>query len=162
LINEEALLFAKYLRHEREIGIIAAAGLIIANSQFIYGLLASAFTLGNTGIVKSPNINVYSESGCINEVSSIDWGSLDPGASRSITVYINNTGNIDLRLSLNTERWNPQNATTYINLAWNYSGALIRPKEAMPITLTLTISSSTKGITNFSFDILIIGTEASG
>jgi hypothetical protein len=87
---------------------------------------------------------------------------LDPGASKGIIVYVNNTGNIDLRLSLSTEGWNPQNATTYINLAWNYSGALIRPKEAIPIALTLTISSSTKGIANFSFDILIVGTEASG
>ena len=141
------------------IGAVLVVGLIIANMHSIFGLLSSVFTFGNTGIIKSPNINVYGESGCINEVSLINWGYLQPRETKNVTIYVNNTGNIALNLNLSTENWSPKNAETYINLSSDYSGEEIQPKKVISITLTLTVSESIKEITEFSFDILIIGTE---
>ncbi len=138
---------------------ILAVALVIVNMQSIYGLLASSLGFGNTGIVKSPNINIYLENECINEVSSIDWGFLEPGASKDVTLYVNNTGNIPLRLSFVTESWNPENATTYLGLTWDYAGSQIEPNEVAPVTFTLTVSNSTSGVNGFSFSIVITGTE---
>jgi len=141
------------------IGAALAIGLVLANVNSIYGLLSSLLNIGTTGIVKSPNINVYRESGCINEISSISWGLLDPGASKNVTIYLNNTGNIPLTLTQKTQSWNPTNASTYISLTWDYTGTRIQPKEVIAITLTLKISASIQNITSFSFDLVITGTE---
>jgi len=141
------------------IGIALAIGLVLANVNSIYGLLSSLVNIGTTGIVKSPNIKVYKESGCINEISSISWGLIDPGASKNVTIYLNNTGNVPITLTQKTQSWNPANASTYISLTWDYTGTKIQPQEVIPITLTLKISATIQNINNFSFDLVITGTE---
>ncbi|MEM2922680.1 MAG: hypothetical protein QXF26_10255 [Candidatus Bathyarchaeia archaeon] len=141
------------------IGVALAIGLILANANSIYGLLSSVFSVGTTGIVKSANIKVYRESACINEISSIDWGFLDPGASKSVTIYVNNTGNVPLTLTQETQRWNPSSASTYMTLTWDYAGTKIQPNQVIAIALTLDVSETIQNITSFSFDLVITGTE---
>jgi hypothetical protein len=58
-------------------------------------------------------------------------------------------------ISLATENWNPPNASDHLALNWNYDGRQVDPLEAVPIKLTLTVSSSVHGIESFSFDIII-------
>ncbi|MEM3480033.1 MAG: hypothetical protein QW702_00470 [Candidatus Bathyarchaeia archaeon] len=72
-----------------------------------------------------------------------------------------NTGNVPITLSLSTENWNPSNAGSYMTLTWDYtSETKIQSNSALKVTLTLTVSSSIQGITNFSFNIVITGTES--
>jgi len=142
------------------LGLVLAIGLVVANADSIYGLLTTVFPIGNTGVIASAGLGVYSESQCVNNVSSINWGTLSPGQSKSVTVYVKNTGNVKLTLGMTTENWSPQGASAYLVCGWNYTGQQIQPSQVVAVAFTLTVSSSIQGISSFSFDVRITGTEA--
>ena len=106
------------------------------------------------GGTPTSTIKIYSESDCINEVSSINWGSLSPGQSRDTIVYIKNTGT-PVTLSLSTRNWSPVNAEQYMTLTWDYNNQTIQASNVLRVILTLTVSGSVKNITDFSFEIVI-------
>jgi len=145
----------------RVMGILVAAGLILASVEYTLGLLSSSVRLNSSGVVTSVNLAVYWDSACTNQVTSIDWGMISPGESKSVQVYVKNMGNVPITLSFSTESWNPAGASSYITLTWDYaSGTKIQPNNVLKVTLTLTVSSNIQGITNFSFNIVITGTES--
>jgi len=111
--------------------------------------------ISNAGSLKAIGVGVFWDAGLTNRVSSIDWGILEPGSNVNKTVYIRNEGNIAAKLSMTTSNWSPSNASNYITLNWNYGNQTLNVNEAIQVKLTLSISSSIVGITNFSFDITI-------
>jgi len=122
-------------------------------------VVSSAFTnrtISNAGSVKAVGVGVYWDAGLTNKVSSIDWGLVEPGSNENASVYVRNEGNSIVNLTLSTSNWNPSNASTYMTLTWDYGGQSLSVGEAVQVTLTLWISSNIQGITNFSFDIVIM------
>ncbi len=130
---------------------------IVVSAPAIYGLLTGTRTISSTGSIKTIGVKVYSDSACTNEVSSIDWGTVEPGSTKDTTVYIKNTGNAAVTLSLGTENWSPSSASGYMKLTWNYDGQSISPNANVQTKLTLTVFANATGVTSFSFDILITG-----
>lgn len=116
-------------------------------------------TVSNTGSVTGVGVGVYSDQACTSAVSSISWGMIDPGSNSNRTVYIRNDGNAAATLSLTTSNWNPTTASSYMTLTWNYGGQSLNPNQVVQVRLTLAVSSSVNGITNFSFDITITATS---
>ena len=114
-------------------------------------------TISNIGEVKGIGVGIYWNHSCTTEVSSIDWGIIEPGSSNNVTVYIRNEGNSATSLTMNVSNWNPSNASDFIDLSWNYQGQVINVSEVLEVTFTLIISSEIQGITSFSFDIVIVG-----
>ena len=96
---------------------------------------------------------------CTQSCGSISWSAIPPGNSTSGIVYIKNTGTKSVTLSLTTDSWNPENANGPITLNWNRVGTTLASNQSIDATLTLSVSSSISGITNFGFDIIITGTE---
>jgi archaellum component FlaG (FlaF/FlaG flagellin family) len=142
------------------IGIIISLSILIANANTIFGLLSTAVRVGSTGlVVSSANIGVYWDSLCVRNVTAIDWGTLKPGDSKTVTLYVKNTGNVAMTLSLSTAEWDPQVASTYLSLTWDHQGVIIQPNEVLPVTLTLDVSTDVQDITSFSFNIYITGTQ---
>jgi len=150
---------------------------IVLSTPLIFGLLSSTITISSTGTITtsgggggggggggtpSPTISfkVYWDNECTDEVTTIDWGEIDVGSTKSVTVYIKNEGDTPITLSLNTTDWNPASASDYISLSWDYSGETIDVGAVIEVTLTLTVDSNISGITSFSFNINITGTEA--
>ena len=121
----------------------------------VYALVTNSAIIGSIGSVKAVGVGVYWDSSCTNGVSSMDWSIIEAGSSQNKTVYIKNTGNAAATLSLDTANWNPPSASDHISLAWDYDSQPIAPDAVDEVILTLTISSSISGITNFSFDIII-------
>lgn len=145
----------------KAVGLMVAAGLILASAGYALGLLSYSTCISSSGVIASVNLAVYWDNTCTNSVTAIDWGTISPGGSKSVQVYVKNSGNIPITLSLSTESWNPSNAGNYITLTWDYiSGTKIQPGSVQKITLTLVVSSNVQGITNFSFNIVIAGTES--
>jgi len=122
-------------------------------------LLVTTNTITNVSAVEANGVGVYWDINCSNIVSSIDWGTLEPGSSKNIIVYIRNEADEPQFLNMSTINWNPSKASEYITLIWNYSGRLIYPGEILQIKLVLSISRYIEGISNFSFDILIAGIQ---
>jgi len=114
-------------------------------------------TISNAGSLKAVGVGVYWDAGLTNRVSSIEWGVLEPGSSKNVTVYVRNEGNSVFDLTMYASNWNPSNASDYMTLIWDYGGQSINVGEAAQVTLTLSVSANIEGITTFSFDIVIVG-----
>jgi hypothetical protein len=140
---------------------LAVIGLIMT----AMGALVTTRTVGNTGniavVTPSPavQLGVYSDSGCTSALSSISWGTLSPGNTTTSTMYVRNEGNVAVTLSIQTADWNPANASSYLVFGWNCTGYVLQPSQVVQALLTLTVSSSISGITSFSFDITLAGTQ---
>lgn len=130
-------------------------------SNLITGQFYSATLISNKGTVKVINVGAYWDQNCSNRVYSINWGTLELGSSRNVTIFIKNEGNDVITLFLLTENWDPQNASSFITLEWDYHGKALNPEEIIQVTLNLHIALNTTGIESFSFDIIIgaVGSE---
>jgi hypothetical protein len=141
------------------IGLIAAiaiTGLFL--TVISAGVLTTSTTLSSTGTITSVNVGVYSDSGCTQPLSSINWGSLAPGESTTRTIYLKNTGTAPVTLSMTTTSWTPSNANTYLSLTWNRESYSLTAGNTVQAILTLMASSSAGNITSFSVNIVITGT----
>ena len=130
-------------------------------SGFIVSIAVSATqtstTLSSVGTLKTIGVGVYWDSGLTNRTTAINWGTLDPGTQKSFTMYIRNEGNSPITLTRSASNWNPAAASNYLSLAWNYNGQTINAGASVQVTLTLTVSASITGVSNFTFDITIVG-----
>ncbi|UCD25991.1 MAG: hypothetical protein JSV75_03510 [Candidatus Bathyarchaeota archaeon] len=145
---------------------IASATLILVTFTLALSIVGQALspaqtsrTLSNAGAVRTIGVGVYWDNACTDVTSSIDWGTLEPGSNKNFTYYIRNEGNSPSTLSMYTSNWGPQNAPDYINLSWDYDGQSLNPNEVAQVTFTLSVSASIDGITNFRFDITIVGSD---
>lgn len=132
--------------------------LALSATTQVMSLTQTSAKVSNKGAVKTIGVEVYSDSALTNRVTSIDWGTIDPGSKVNKTVYIKNVGNAASTLSMSTSNWNPSSASTYMTLTWDYSGQTVNVGQAVQVKFTLTTSSSITGITSFSFDITITST----
>ena len=165
--------------HKLLIAILLLASFSIG-ALSVTGLLQSTEILGSSGIAVVPapppaipgapytppsppppeptvEIDIYSDQACTQTLSNIAWGQVEAGASATATMYVKNSGETGVTLSLDTRNWTPSNAPNYMTLTWNYDGTSITPGQIKQITLTLTLSSSCPPMSGFSFNIIIIG-----
>ena len=146
------------LKNSKNLGILVAVVLALASSLVVSGLLTVSKTLSSTGSVKAINVEVFWDLACTQAVDSIDWGTPEPGDSVSRTVYVRNTGSAPMNVSLSASGWVPAEAGDYLTMSWDREGAEIAADEVVQAVLTLDVSGSITGITDFSFDIVIEGT----
>ena len=127
---------------------------------FAFMLLVTTNTIANVSGVVTESVGVYWDSEFASKTTLIDWGTLTPGSVKSNTVYIRNDEVEEpIYLSMSTTKWDPSETSRYITLRWDYTRQRIDPTEVVQITLTLLVSRDIEGISNFSFDILIAGSQ---
>ena len=156
-------------------GLILLAMLSFVGGFSVIGLLQSTENLNSSGIVTQPSppstpspvppepdieIDVYSDSGCTQRISSVEWGSIDAGRSKDKIMYVKNSGEYEVSLSLSTDDWSPSSASNYMDLSWDYDGSILGPGEVERVLITLTVSSSITGINSFNFNIVITGSAS--
>lgn len=147
--------------------LITGAMIILITYTLGLSLVSQAFPatqtskkLSSTGSIQtSAEIGVYSNFQCTTPLTSLSWGTLEPGESQAIVCYIKNEGDTALTLSMYPSGWNPTEATDYLTLSWNYDGNPISPHTSVQVTFTLSVDESIEGITTFSFDVNIVGTS---
>ena len=105
-------------------------------------------------------IDVYSDSACTQPMSSVSWGSIEAGSSVNRVLYVKNSGDDTVTLSLHTDNWDPAGAEDDLHLSWDYDGSALDSGAALKVTLTLSVDGSTNGINDFSFDIIITGSAS--
>ena len=114
--------------------------------------------LPSSGNIAAINVGLYIDYACTQMLNSLDWGDLAPGETIDRLIYLKNTGNTEISLSMTVENWSPSFANGPISLTWNQEGKLLNPGEVTSATLTLATDEDISGITTFSMSILIIGT----
>jgi hypothetical protein len=125
------------------------------------GLLTISQTVPSSGavtIIASPNLAVFSDSQGTQPLTSVDWGSIEPGGSVLRTIYLKNTGDVPLTLTMSTEDWTPSTASNSMALSWNKQSSTLAVGQTTAAVFTLNVDSDISGITAFSVDIVISGT----
>ena len=138
------------------IAIIAITGMFLTLTTA--GLLSVNQSISSSGSLTTVNVGVYSDSAYSQPLTSIDWGTISPGTTVTRTIYVKNTGNTQITLSMTTNGWSPTSANGPLTLTWNREGTTLSAGISTAATLTLSISSSISGITTFSVNIVITGT----
>jgi hypothetical protein len=138
--------------------IIALAAAGISLTLVTAGLISVNQVVPSSGNVITVNVGVYSDSSCTQNLTSINWGSIEPGETKSGPIYVKNTGTLPVNIYMTTASWNPTNANGPIALTWNKENTALNPGSQLKATLTLTTADNISGITNFSFDIIFTGT----
>ncbi|MEX2737498.1 MAG: hypothetical protein Q6356_000315 [Candidatus Wukongarchaeota archaeon] len=105
--------------------------------------------VSNVGRIKTIGVGVYEESQCLNPLSSIDWGVLEPSEIKSVSCYLRNEANVKIVLELTTENWIPLNTPNFIFLDWNYTGGILEVNEVRKVIFRLDVSGDITGIDNF-------------
>ena len=137
---------------------------LVATASFLTvltaGLLSVNQSVPSSGTITAVDVGVYSDSACTQNLTSIDWGTILPGNSVTETIYVKNTGNARIYLTMTTTNWNPSTADGPITITWNIGEDWVLGVDNVhTATLTLSVSSSISGISDFSVDIVITGTE---
>jgi len=144
----------------KDVAIIGlSAALIIA--IVIAVILTSSVTVPGKGKVKSVNVGVFAHPNGTAPVTQIDWGTIPVGKYSQTYVYLMNTGNSPINLTLTTGNWTPTTCPSYLTLTWNLTSAETLNVPAgyiQPCLLTLTVASNTTGISDFTMDITFTGT----
>ena len=128
---------------------------VLSGFGIIAGSRVNVAILGSGGNIKVDGVGVYGDSDCSVVLTYLDWGTLEPGSSSNITVYIRNEGNQASTLYLDVANWNPANAVYYMGVRWNYDGRILNPQENVEVKLTLSVSQEIDSISSFSFDLII-------
>ncbi len=135
--------------------IIALLVSLLVTSIFVFSLITARIT--EVSAVEANGIGVYWDASCTREVSSIDWGNLTPGSSKSTVVNIRNEVQEPVYVFISMKNWNPSNAYTYITLSWNYNLQRLDPNEVIQVRLILSASRYAHGVSTFSFDTIVAG-----
>ena len=121
----------------------------------------NASNRGNVGgkITSTIDIGVYNDSDATINCTTIDWGNLNSGDTATKTVYIKNACNVSEILSMTAINWTPPTAIQCIYLTWDKEGAILEAGKVVPATITLKIESDTGDLSDFSFNLVISGTQ---
>jgi hypothetical protein len=138
--------------------IIALAATSVFLTLVTAGIIATQ-TVSSNGTVTTVGVGVYSDVACSQNCTSISWGTLHPGDTVNQTVYVKNTGTNQITLSMTSENWVPVGSDAYLTLTWDQEGTVLDADDFVLATLYLSVDSDTGGLTDFSFNIVIAGTE---
>jgi hypothetical protein len=138
-------------------GVAVAAVAMIA---LVTASLVANQTVPNAGAVRSVAVNLYWDAGCTNTTSSIDWGYVEPGESKSFTICVKNPGSTSEVLSMTTGSWSSSSAQSKISVSWNREGYALARGTVVSAVLTLSVDPTISDVTGFTFDMTITGTQS--
>ncbi len=110
-----------------------------------------------SAILTGQTVGVYWDSTCSKPVSSVSWGTMTPGGSKSFTVYVRNEGAETIAVSVMPLNWTPTGASYYMRFTWTSTNTTVAPGKVVKIVSKLEVSPEIKGISTFSFTILFSG-----
>jgi hypothetical protein len=135
-------------------GIAVLAILMMAT---VLAVLQPSTIVSHNGTIETLNVGVFQDSACTQALSTLNWGTLKPGASANRTIYVKNTGNTALTLNMTVTTWNPSAAPSYITLTWNRQSFVLTQGNSVPALLVLSVSANVNGFTDFNCTTIIAG-----
>ena len=144
---------------KRLVVVIFVVCMAVCVSYTAVASLSRSQSLNSYGNVVAVNLGVYQDSACTVNATSIDWGMLDPGSSVTRSVYVKNTGNVAVTLSLAVSSWSPSLAGSYLAVTWDRQGMVLSAGQVVQATFTLTVSANVTGFTDFSNVLVVSGTH---
>jgi len=143
-------------QRQLSIGTIITIGLILGLSLAFADSLAAGQTVTSTGSVTAIGIGVYSDNPPTVKLTSINWGVIDKGTDSIRIVYLLNSGNKDVNLTMTTTGWN---YTTGLSCTWNMENTTLQPNTVIAANVQLHVDQSAVSGANFAFNITFTGTQ---
>jgi len=135
--------------------IVAALALTLVAA----GILTTSHKISNHVTLKAIGIDVFQDPQCTVDLTTLDWGLVDPGQTYYRTAFCKNTKNVPVTMVLSAQDFSPSTAEQYIKYAWNYSGQTLSSGQVIPVQFSLTIAANITGIETFSFTAVVTATE---
>lgn len=135
------------------ITITAAVTLIIGSLISIWLSKVTELNIPSIGYIRTRGVEGYWDKDLTNKTGACDWGTIWPGLTRNVSIYLRSISNIETTLSLRTRNWTflnssnkivagPNATTPYMSLGWSYNNAIVHPGEVLQVTLTLSVEQS--------------------
>lgn len=146
----------------KKIGVIIFTILLISSTS-AFAILNSQKVVPSTGIVvivqpsPPPNtigLETYSDAKGIMKITSVNWGVLNPGSIGHVTIYLMNTGNTVGVVTVVAGNCNPLKTQNITKLSWDKNGVTLGAGQIIQANLTLEVSGSVEGVSEFAFDII--------
>jgi len=125
----------------------------------VEGVLTATWQIENQARMVTIGVEAYWDITATMICDKIDWGSLKPGESKTITVYIKNTGGDSITGTLSTSSFDPPAAANYLTLTWDFGSTPLLASRVRETHFTLKVSPSITGITTFAFLIIVTATQ---
>jgi hypothetical protein len=97
--------------------------------------------LPNLGTIKTIDVEIYWDPNGENKRETLSWDEIKTGTVNT-TVYVKSVSNFRVTLNMFLTDWNPVEISDYITISWDYNGTHLNPREIIPVTMTLSASSS--------------------
>jgi len=121
--------------------------------------LSATFRIENHARMVTIGVAAYWDLTATKLCESIDWGPLSPGETKTVTIYVKNTGHSPITGSFTLMNWNPPEAADFLPLEWDFGDQPLLPRRIRPTHFMLRVSPDIRNITNFFFIIQVIGTQ---
>jgi hypothetical protein len=139
----------------RRLWLVVIALAIILPASFVFASLQYQATISTYGNIMAVGVQFYSDSSGLTATSQINWGTLAPGQTVNVTLYMKSTSNVPVTVSMAVGNFVPASGSGYLACTWNYNGT-INPGQLVPVVFTLVVAGTITGITSFSFDISVV------
>lgn len=123
-------------------------------------IMTATWEIENVASMVTVGIEAYWDITAINPVLTISWGTLEPGQSKSVEVFVKNSGTAPIMGVLNTSDWDPLEAGDFISLSWDYGENVLLPGRIRRTGITIQVMSNITGVENFAFKIILTGVQS--
>ncbi len=113
-----------------------------------------------SGANSTIDLRFFSDSGCVNRLNSITWGSLEPGSVKQCLIYIKNFGSSNVTTISSISNWDSASSEKYLSLTWDGADTVISPGSVAATTLKLTVSPKIQDVGAFSVDVVLAAGES--
>jgi hypothetical protein len=138
--------------------LVASAIGFVAIAVVIVALLVYSVSISGFGTIRTINLKIYKDLALTQEITSVDWGTINPGGSSVSTWFVKSTSSVPINLTMITSGWSPPIAESFMTCTWNCTGVTLQPEVILRTDVTLRVSQNITGVTNFSFTMTVTGT----
>jgi hypothetical protein len=153
--------------------------LSVAGSALVAILLSesdSEIYLPSVGTIKTIGVETYWDQNGENKIEALTWDEIKIEKDEwdeitmepiSTTVYVKSVSNFRVTMNIFLTDWSPEEISDYLTVSWDYEGEEMDPGDIIPVTLTLSASSTDDFIDyilenntqSFSVSIHFVATE---
>lgn len=135
--------------------LVAVVAIISVASTTLVSILLSESDsevyLPSLGTIKTIDVEIYRDPNGENKMQTLSWDQIkiekldwDEIKTETVntTIYVKSVSNFRVTLNLKLTDWNPEAISDYMTISWDYNGTQLDPGEIIPVTMTLSASSS--------------------
>jgi len=107
--------------------------------------------LPSLGTIKTIEVETYWDPNGENRRENLTWNEIQIQKLEgdeikmnqvNTTVYVKSVSNFRVTLNMFLTDWNPVEISDYLTISWDYNETILNPDEIIPVTMTLSASSS--------------------